>query len=180
MAHKDYDHTTKFTPLIQEYPTSYIVNTIAIAVEGRNLLSVTKSANSTPILTLVDSGTTITRLPSDVYKALSSEFRRVMRTKYRYKGAFYDCFDGFFDTCFVPNSNKIHVPSVSFTFQNNVQVNLDASGTVYVVNKSLICFAFTNGGADWVTFGNTQQKTFEVVYDVAGQKLGFSSGGMCT
>ncbi|GER54447.1 eukaryotic aspartyl protease family protein [Striga asiatica] len=94
-------------------------------------------------------------------------------------GAFYDYYDGYFDTCFVPNSNKIHVPFMSFTFQNNLQVDLDASGTLYVINKSLICLAFTNGGGDLASFGNAQQKTSDVIHDVVGQKLGFRPG-MCT
>ncbi|GER48655.1 eukaryotic aspartyl protease family protein [Striga asiatica] len=169
---KDYDHTTKFTPLI-DHPSSYIVNITAIAVEGRNLPA--NNIYMPPIPILVDSGTVISRLPSDVYKALSSKFRQAMRTKYGYKGDFFG--DGFFDTCFVPNSNKTPVPSVSFTFQNNVKVDLDASGTVYVFNESFVCLAFTDD--NFAIFGNTQQKTFEVVYDVAGHRLGFRRG-MCT
>ncbi|GER44490.1 eukaryotic aspartyl protease family protein [Striga asiatica] len=52
----NYDHTTKFTPLIlrTKHPTYYIFNIIGIAMEGRNL-----SANMPPLHTIVDSGAAI-------------------------------------------------------------------------------------------------------------------------
>ncbi|CAA0814970.1 Eukaryotic aspartyl protease family protein [Striga hermonthica] len=106
---KDYDNTTKFTPLIlkQEYsPVFYYIHITDIAVDGRKL-------------------------------RISPE--------------------------------------------NDVKLDLDASGTgtLWVYNKSLMCLAFASTDDTVGLLGNTQQKTFEVVYDVAGQKLGFTSG-MCT
>ncbi|GER39771.1 eukaryotic aspartyl protease family protein [Striga asiatica] len=176
---KDYDNTTKFTPLIfkPELPNFYVIHIIGIAVEGRKL-RISPKAFERSGDAVIDSGTTITSLPSKLYKSLSREFKRVMHTKYKYQIA-QPSSDGFLDTCFVPKEENV-VPSVSFTFQNNVKLDLDASGigTLWVFNKSLMCFAFAGTDSTVGLFGNTQQKTFELVYDVAGNKLGIRPG-MC-
>ncbi|KAG6391335.1 hypothetical protein SASPL_149089 [Salvia splendens] len=55
------------------------------------------------------------------------------------------------DTCYdLSNYTSISIPTVSFTFDD---------------------------AADNGIFGNTQQLAFEVVYDVAGGKLGFAAAG---
>ncbi|GER41532.1 eukaryotic aspartyl protease family protein [Striga asiatica] len=171
----NYDNATKFTPLIlnQEYPSFYFIDIVSIAVEGSNL---TIGPDDFTGGIIVDSGTVITRLPLDVYNSLSSKIKEVMIKEYNYSTApSYDILD----TCFV-GKEKDNAPSMSFTFQNNVQVDLDASNTFYAVNESLICLAFAGNTdpTDFTIFGNWQQKTFELVYDVAGGRLGFRRG-MC-
>ncbi|GER56960.1 eukaryotic aspartyl protease family protein [Striga asiatica] len=170
----NYDNATKFTPLIlnPEFPSYYFVELMSIAVEGKKLRFNPKAFTRSGGV-LVDSGTVISRLPPVVYNSLSSKIKEVMIKEYNYRTApSYSILD----TCFVRKEKDV-ATSVSFTFQNNVQVDLDASNTFYAVNESLICLAFA-GNTDFTIFGNWQQKTFELVYDVAGERLGFRPG-MC-
>ncbi|CAA0815035.1 Eukaryotic aspartyl protease family protein [Striga hermonthica] len=171
---KDYDCTTKFTPLItilfSEY--MYFINIIAIAVDGRNL-QYNPSAFLRSTNTFIDSSIYITELPEGVYSALSTEFRRLMLNNYGYKKAKPLSDGSSLDICFVPHKTNNSIPFVPFTFQNNVKVDLDFFGIVKVYNASLMRLAFTSGDTNIATFGITQQKTFEVVYDVGGHRLGF-------
>ncbi|GER39743.1 eukaryotic aspartyl protease family protein [Striga asiatica] len=56
---------------------------------------------------------------------------------------------------------------------------LDAFQTLYPVNSSQICLAFRSFPRDYAIFANYQKATFEVMYDVADQKVGFRPS-MCT
>lgn len=68
---------------------------------------------------------------------------------------------------------------MAFTFGGNARVDLEPSGILIAVNSSSACLAFARNRAagDVSIFGNTQQKTMEVMYGVAGGKLGFSANG---
>ncbi|GER39685.1 eukaryotic aspartyl protease family protein [Striga asiatica] len=174
---KDYDCTTKFTPLIyiSDYPYNYFITIIAIAVDGRKLDLKPKDFGG-PGNTFIDSSTTITQLPYYAYKVLARTFNYFMLNDYGYFNA-YPPYDGLgLEYCFVPHGKNV-VPIVSFTFQNDVKIDLDFSGTIIYYNKSLMCLAFIDND-NFPTFGITQQRTFEVVYDVGRNKLGFRQN-MC-
>ncbi|CAA0812073.1 Eukaryotic aspartyl protease family protein [Striga hermonthica] len=172
---KDYDDATQFTPLIfkPEHPSFYYIDITSIAVEGSDL-PIGPDAFTGSVI--IDSGTVISRLPSNVYSSLSNKITEVMTKKYNYSTAPPV---EILDTCFFRKEKDV-APSMSFTFQKNVQIHLDASGIFYVVDKSVMCLAFAGNTdiVDFIIFGNSQQKTFEVVYDVANNKLGFRPG-MC-
>nr|GMD80512.1 aspartyl protease family protein At5g10770-like [Ipomoea batatas] len=83
------------------------------------------------------------------------------------------------DTCYnFTNYPNPTIPEISFTFGGNLEVHLDPRGVMLPLypNRSQVCLAFANY-TDGGIFGNYQQQTFEVVYDVAGGQLGFASGG---
>ncbi|GER34223.1 eukaryotic aspartyl protease family protein [Striga asiatica] len=170
----------KFTPLTfkPESPSFYFIDIISIAVGGYTLpIHYQTIFRKLSAGTIIDSGTIITRLPPIAYKALRDEFRKHM-TKYDRAP---EAEDDFLDTCYRIRKNKsITIPHVSFTFTNNVEVNLHAFGIMIVIDPSATCLAFAANEqpTDLAIFGNNQQKTLEVVYDVAGEKLGFRSG-MC-
>ncbi|XP_073135668.1 aspartyl protease family protein At5g10770-like [Henckelia pumila] len=151
----------------------YFIDIIAISVGGRQLpisQSVFKIAG-----TIIDSGTVITRLPPGAYSVLSSTFKQAMSRYYPSAPAF-----SILDTCFdVSNSRAVTVPKVAFTFGGNVVVDLAPQGILIVAKPSVVCLAFAanNAATDVGIFGNTQQKTLEVVYDVAGGNLGFGPAG---
>ncbi|KAH6790930.1 hypothetical protein C2S51_005936 [Perilla frutescens var. frutescens] len=153
--------------------TFYVIDILSITVGGRQLpikQSVFKDAGS-----IIDSGTVITRLPPEAYSAMSTAFDETMRTKYPSAPAY-----SIFDTCYdITGYKTISIPTISFTFGGNVKVDLDAFGIVVLVSRSRVCLAFAgNRDANSIAiYGNTQQKTFEVVYDIAGGKIGFAPGG---
>ena len=84
------------------------------------------------------------------------------------------------DTCYDLSGYKVvSIPKISFKFGGNVTVELAAAGTLYFDSVDQVCLAFAaNDYDDDVTiFGNVQQKTLQVVYDVGGGRVGFGLGG---
>lgn len=163
----------KFSPFADSQGTSfYFIDILSITVGGRQL-PISQSVFQTAG-TIIDSGTVITRLPPSAYSALSSAFTQQMQ-KYPSAPAY-----SILDTCFdFSNYTSVTIPTVSFTFGGNVKVDVAQSGILLGVGSSRACLAFAGNGAasDVGIFGNTQQKTLEVVYDVGGGKLGFGAAG---
>lgn len=166
--------SVKFTPFKGSRNTTfYEVDILSISVAGRQLpikQSVFKAAGS-----IIDSGTVITRLPPVAYSAVSAAFDELMRTMYPRAQSY-----SLLDTCYDISANStIRVPTVSFTFGGNVKVDLAPSGIIVIISRSQVCLAFAGNSdpSDVAIYGNVQQKTFEVVYDVAGGKLGFAPAG---
>lgn len=166
--------SAKFTPFKGSRNTTfYVVDILSISVGGRQLpikQSVFKAAGS-----IIDSGTVITRLPPAAYSAVSAAFDELMRTMYP-RAPDYPLLDTCYD---IGGNTTISIPTVSFTFGGNVKVDLDPSGIIVVISRSQVCLAFAGNSdaSDVAIYGNIQQKTFEVVYDVEGGKLGFAPGG---
>ncbi|CAI9755590.1 unnamed protein product [Fraxinus pennsylvanica] len=163
----------KFTPFANSQDTSfYFINILGISV-GTTQLSISPSVFKTAG-TIIDSGTVITRLPPDAYSALRTEFKKGM-SKYPSAPAF-----SILDTCYdLSNYTTITIPKIGFTFDGNVKVDIVAMGTLVAVDSSRVCLAFAGNSdaSDIGILGNVQQRTMEVVYDVAGGKLGFGPGG---
>lgn len=167
--------SVKFTPFkgSSRNSTFYEVDILSISVGGRQLpikQSVFQAAGS-----IIDSGTVITRLPPAAYSAVSAAFDELMRTMYPRAPKF-----SLLNTCYDIGANStISIPTVSFTFGGNVKVDLAPLGIIAIVSRSQVCLAFAGNSdpSDVAIYGNVQQKTFEVVYDVAGGKLGFAPGG---
>ena len=124
--------------------------------------------------TIIDSGTVITLLPPRAYAALRSAFVRSM-AGYRRAPPL-----SLLDTCYnFTGQARVKVPAVELVFAGGATVSLDFSGVLYVSKVSQACLAFASNGDDTSIgiLGNTQQKTFAVVYDVANQKIGFAAKG---
>ncbi|GFP92557.1 protein aspartic protease in guard cell 2 [Phtheirospermum japonicum] len=87
------------------------------------------------------------------------------------------------DTCFhiSGHTNITNIPTMSFTFKGNAKVDLYPAGIIYVINSSVVCLAFAGNSdpQDFAVFGNTQQRKLEVVYDVAGERIGFAPNPQC-
>lgn len=164
----------KFTPLttVSQNPSFYGLNLVGISVGGRKLWispSVFLSSG-----TIIDTGTVITRLPVAAYSALRDVFRQAM-TKYPLTQAL-----SVLDTCYDLSSYvTVKYPHIAFYFQGGLKLKLDATGIFYSSSASQVCLAFAGNDANnkFAVLGNVQQKTFEVVYDVAGGRVGFASGG---
>ncbi|XP_057957724.1 aspartyl protease family protein At5g10770-like [Malania oleifera] len=162
---------TKFTSLLTKDSSFYYLKLDAISVAGKTLpipASVFISAG------IIDSGTVISRIPEAAYDALKAAFRRQM-SKYPLTGAL-----SILDTCYDLSKYKtVTVPKISLFFGGGVEVGVAPSGILYAANASQACLAFAgNSDVGGITiFGNTQQLTLEVVYDVGQGRLGFRSGG---
>ncbi|XP_048134729.1 aspartyl protease family protein At5g10770-like [Rhodamnia argentea] len=166
--------SVSFTPLskIPRGSQFYGISIEGISVGG-NRLSIPSTVFSSGGA-IIDSGTVITRLPPTAYSAMRDAFRTAMANYTRAPAI------GLFDTCYdFSKESTFVVPFITFSFAGGVEVNLDLSGIFYFIKASQICLAFAANRADsdLGIYGNTQQRTFDVVYDVAGGKLGFGSNG---
>nr|XP_010913303.2 aspartyl protease family protein At5g10770-like [Elaeis guineensis] len=142
-------------------PTFYIVNLMAISVSGQQL-AIQPSVFSSTVF-ILDSGTVITRLPPSAYQVLRSAFQSSMMN-YRMREP-----SGILDTCYDENAN-VKPASVALHFEGNVTLNLDDSGILF---DNCLAFAGNKEDSDLGIIGNVQQRTFEVVYDLAAEKIGF-------
>ncbi|XP_010050793.2 aspartyl protease family protein At5g10770 [Eucalyptus grandis] len=163
-----------FTPMvtIAQNPLFYGINITGISVGG-NPLSIPSTVFSNAGA-IIDSGTTLTSLPPTAYTALQSAFQKAM-ANYTSAPPIYP-----FDTCYdFSMFSTITVPVITFSFDGPINVDLDWSGMFYWVNASEVCLAFVanNADTDGVIYGNTQQRTFEVIYDVPGGQIGFGAQG---
>lgn len=164
----------KYTPFstISRGSSFYGLDIDGISVGGAKL-SISSSTFSTGGA-IIDSGTVITRLPPTAYAALRSSFRRGM-SKYPSASAL-----SILDTCYDLSGFKtFSIPKIDFSFAGGVTVALPPQGILYVASAKQVCLAFAANGddSDITIFGNVQQRTLEVVYDVGGGRIGFAAGG---
>ncbi|KAI7987322.1 Aspartyl protease family protein [Camellia lanceoleosa] len=164
----------QFTPLLSNSKASslYFFDIIGIKVSGQTLSisqSVFKTASS-----IIDYGTVITRLPPAAYTPLRTAFRQQMK-QYPMTQAL-----SILDTCYdMSKYSTVSIPKISFLLGDNIEVPLAANGILYAGSASQVCLALAGNTAasDVGIFGNVQRQALDVVYDVAGGKLGFGFGG---
>ncbi|XP_073360918.1 aspartyl protease AED1-like [Aegilops tauschii subsp. strangulata] len=82
------------------------------------------------------------------------------------------------DTCYdFSGHNAIFIPGVSFKFSDGAVFELDFFGIMMFpddAQPAYGCLAFAAGDDDsFSIIGNTQQRSAEVIYDVAAEKIGF-------
>ncbi|KAJ1428805.1 Xylanase inhibitor, C-terminal [Sesbania bispinosa] len=159
----------KFTNL----GADYAVPLVGIKLGDTKLPIVFKNGSAS-----IDSGSSVSTLPSKDYIVLREAYRKAM-SHYRLAKPFQD-----FDTCYhVDGHHKLKIPKMSFLFEDGLVLDIPHIGVAFPINSTLVCLPFqaspetTPGTADLVLFGNAQQKTLEIVYDVAGGKIGFGYGG---
>ncbi|XVF89443.1 hypothetical protein PTKIN_Ptkin19aG0130700 [Pterospermum kingtungense] len=173
-GYRGFSKSVKFTTLssMSEGTSFYGIDITGISVGGRKLpisASVFTTAGA-----VIDSGTVITRLPPTAYATLRSAFRQAM-SKYPITKA-----RSLLDTCYDFSSySTITVPKISFFFSGGVEVPIDVTGIFYSEDVSQVCLAFAGNrdDSDAAIFGNTQQKTLQVVYDGGRGRIGFGTGG---
>ncbi|KAL6873361.1 hypothetical protein ACP4OV_013443 [Aristida adscensionis] len=165
----------RLTPMLTgNGPTFYYVGVTGIKVGGDELpipASVFSGAGA-----LVDSGTVITRLPPAAYAALRSAFAGAMAGLGYKKAPAYSILDTCYDLRGVQGS--VALPAVALVFQGGACLDVDASGIVYAADASQVCLAFAANEEedDVAIIGNTQQKTYAVLYDIGKQVVGFAPG----
>ncbi|KAM0824273.1 hypothetical protein ACQ4PT_070317 [Festuca glaucescens] len=156
------------TPLYRtaQSATFYLVMLQAITVAGRRL-DVPPSVFSAGAI--MDSGTIITRLPPAAYRELRAAFRAEMIKMYPPAPP-----AGILDTCFnLTGVRDLRVPRVALVFDRGVAVELHPTG---IIQYGCLAFASNHARRSAGIIGNVQQRTLEVLYDVAGGAVGFRHG----
>jgi hypothetical protein len=164
----------KFTPLskISDGTSFYGLDITGISVGGSKLAIAGSVFSDSG--TIIDSGTVITRLQPAAYSALKTAFRKAMKA-YPLTEAL-----SILDTCYdLSKYDKVKFPKIAFSFGGGINVELDAVGVFYAQKISQVCLAFAgnNDASSVAIFGNVQQRRLEVVYDVAGGRVGFGPAG---
>ncbi|XP_030471797.1 protein ASPARTIC PROTEASE IN GUARD CELL 1 [Syzygium oleosum] len=120
---------------------------------------------------IVDSGTAVTRLRSEVYGAVREAFARGTRGLPA-AGGF-----ALFDTCYdLSSKGSVEVPTVALRFGDgdgkewalpakNYMIPVDSNGT--------FCFAFAPTSSALSILGNVQQQGTRVGFDLRGSRIGF-------
>ncbi|WOL12341.1 hypothetical protein Cni_G21107 [Canna indica] len=159
-----------YTPMLSNSldDALYFIRLTGITVAGRGLPVSTSAYTSAP--TIIDSGTVITRLPPDVYDALSGAVAAALKGSPRAPAY------SILDTCFVGSASRLAVPAVEMVFQGGATLKLPPRNVMVDVDDSTTCLAFAPAG-EVAIIGNKQQQTFSVVYDVGRSRIGFAAGG---
>ncbi|KAL6596620.1 hypothetical protein ACP70R_047263 [Stipagrostis hirtigluma subsp. patula] len=164
----------QYTAMIKKpaYPSFYFVELVSIDIGGFVLPVPPTVFTSTG--TLLDSGTVLTYLPAAAYTALRDRFKFTMK---QYKPA--PAVD-ILDTCYdFTGEPAIFAPAVSFKFSDGAVFELDFFGVLIFPDETAVgCLAFVAMAQNmpFSIIGNTQQRSTEVIYDVAAEKIGFVPG----
>ncbi|XP_074331963.1 aspartic proteinase CDR1-like [Apium graveolens] len=113
---------------------------------------------------IIDSGTTLTFLPSEFYQLVEDEFKKsISSTPVEGEEELTLCYkneEGFVE----------QVPTITFQFPG-AKLELGVSNTMLEMRDGKLCFAIAPGGS--TIFGNVQQTSYLVGYDLEGKTLSF-------
>ncbi|KAJ6721107.1 ASPARTYL PROTEASES [Salix viminalis] len=161
-------------PLLRNHhlDTFYYVGLTGLSVGGE-LVSVPESAfhidESGNGGVIVDSGTAITRLQTEVYNSLRDAFVKRTRDLPSTDGI------SLFDTCYdLSSRGNVEVPTVSFHFPDGKVLPLPAKNyLVPLDSEGTFCFAFAPTASSLSIIGNVQQQGTRVGYDLVNSLVGF-------
>ncbi|KAL6578625.1 hypothetical protein OROMI_008841 [Orobanche minor] len=157
------------TPLVRKEPDTYYYLTLEGVSVGNNridyksgLISKPASVNEGNII--IDSGTTLTFLPSDIYRGLESALVGTMKGKRvnDSKESFNLCYE---------KSSDFSAPPVVVHFAG-ADVELTQGSTFLEVEQGVICLTLVPSD-DLAIFGNLHQMNYEIGYDIVDQKVYF-------
>ncbi|PON56676.1 Aspartic peptidase [Parasponia andersonii] len=115
---------------------------------------------------IIDSGTTLTYLPTKLYNRLELEMRKEVKHLELANDP-----NQVLTLCYKTKSDDIDVPVVTFHF-DGADVELKAVNTFLRVEKYVICFAFTSTEGILI-YGNVAQINFQVQYGLTKKTLSF-------
>jgi len=155
----------------QRVNTFYYVQLTGISVGGQMVAVPAGDGGSGGGGIIVDSGTAITRLQSQLYNSVRDEFKR-MTQNLRAADNF-----ALFDTCYdLSNLQSVRVPTVAFHFGENKVWSLPAKNYLIPVDSAgTFCFAFAPTSSSLSIIGNVQQQGTRVTFNLANNLVGFSN-----
>ncbi|KAK7380024.1 hypothetical protein VNO78_32364 [Psophocarpus tetragonolobus] len=157
----------------QKVTTFYYVQLTGVSVGGQivslppQTFSLDQSGSGGVI---VDSGTAITRLPTQAYNSVRDAFKRMTQNLRPAQGF------ALFDTCYDLSSlQSVRVPTLSFHFSGDKTWALPAKNYLIPVDGAgTYCFAFAPTTSSLSIIGNVQQQGTRVTFDLANSLVGFS------
>ncbi|PON87066.1 Aspartic peptidase [Trema orientale] len=153
--------------------TFYYLGLTGLSVGGQSLpipnsfFEVDENGNGGVI---IDSGTAVTRLQTDMYNELRDAFVRGTRHLQSTEGV------ALFDTCFdLSSKSSVEVPTVSFNFPDGNALPLPAKNFLIPIDSNgTYCFAFAPTSSPLSIIGNVQQQGTRVGFDLVNSLVGFT------
>ncbi|XP_074276164.1 aspartic proteinase nepenthesin-1-like [Silene latifolia] len=140
-----------------------------------SLDSISIGNTSVPVTntTILDSGTTLTYLPSDVYEGINSAVKAsIGLTPINNSGLVYDpCYE-------IDSLDELNFPGMVFHFSGG-DVVLNAENSFFPDN-GLSCFAMVATDTPPYIFGNIAQTNFHIGYDLQAQQVSFAPADCTT
>lgn len=154
---------TVSTPMVPKHYYYLTMEAISVGdnrLEFGNSLGVGEEGNI-----IIDSGTTLTFLPYDVYFKLESTLANVVQLE-RVEDP-----TNRLNLCFSTTSGKLEVPVITAHF-SGADVRLNAFNTFVQVDDDVVCLAFTHTQGIGL-FGNLAQQNFLIGYDLQKNIVSF-------
>ncbi|KAI3453928.1 hypothetical protein Pfo_010591 [Paulownia fortunei] len=156
------------TPLVKKEPDTFYYLTLEGISVGRQRLeyksNAKKLADEGNII--IDSGTTLTFLPSEFYEGLESTLERAIKGN-RASGS-----QGGFKLCYrLPSDGEFSSPPIIAHF-TGADVVLPPGSTFLEVEKGVVCLTLVPSD-DLAIFGNLHQINSHIAYDLVNQEVNF-------
>ncbi|GMI94251.1 hypothetical protein like AT1G64830 [Hibiscus trionum] len=152
------------TPLVKQSPdTFYFLTLEAISIGKKRIEFTGSSLGSDSGNIIIDSGTTLTLLPSDFYSELESAMDGLINaTKVEGPQGLSLCYEA---------QDDIKIPDVTVHF-TDADVTLKPLNTFVRVSDTTICFTFSPND-EFAIYGNLAQMNFLVGYDTEKNTVSF-------
>ncbi|XP_073015802.1 protein ASPARTIC PROTEASE IN GUARD CELL 2-like [Primulina eburnea] len=153
-------------------PSFYYIGLLGLGVGGErvplpdNTFQITEFGDGGVVM---DTGTAVTRLPTEAYVAFRDTFIAETGNLPRARGV------SIFDTCYdLGGFITVRVPTVSFFLSGGPILTLPARNFLIPVDESgTFCFAFAPSSSRLSIIGNIQQEGIQISFDGANGFVGF-------
>ncbi|KAG9145927.1 hypothetical protein Leryth_026237 [Lithospermum erythrorhizon] len=156
------------TPIATIQPSTFFFLTlegISVGKKRLDLLSNQELKNSVQEgNTIIDSGTTLTLLPKELYYNVKSEIQRNIK-----KSTISDP-EGVLDLCY-PSLSEDKIPIITMHFKG-ADVELNNANTFVKIDENVTCLAFASSDSISI-YGNIAQINFLVGYDLEKKTVSF-------
>ncbi|XP_020240050.1 aspartic proteinase CDR1 [Cajanus cajan] len=157
---------TVSTPILpQEGKIFYFLNLEAFSVGNKRIEFGSSNSSNEEGNIIIDSGTTLTLLPDDVYSNLESAVADAVKLE-RVEDP-----SNLLSLCFQSTSNELDVPIITAHF-SGADVKLNPINTFVEVADGIVCLAFRSSDT-LAIFGNLAQQNLLVGYDLKKNILSF-------
>jgi hypothetical protein len=162
-------HGVVSTPMvIRDHAVSYFLTLEAFSVGNKRIEFITDSNGVVDGNIVIDSGTTLTTLPFDIYNTIESAVVESVNLK-RVKDP-----NNMLNLCYSITSDEYDFPIITAHFKG-ADVNLYSINTFVLVADGVACFAFGSSRDGASIFGNLAQKNLLVGYDLQKNIVSFKS-----
>ncbi|GJV44700.1 aspartic proteinase CDR1-like protein [Tanacetum coccineum] len=155
------------TPLIKKDPSTFYYLTLESMLVGKHNVSTTEPLWPKEGNIIIDSGTTLTYVPTEFYSDLITRITNVIGNgiidQPRPPMGFHYCYK---------NLNIDRVPSVTFRF-TGPDVEVPPKNMFFEIEKGVSCLALVFSDDGLAIFGNLSQRNMLVAYDLVNRKVSF-------